>query len=113
MCQNAIIDHSGLLNWLTIAGRGVWTPEAEKFVQRNLASPKNQYKFKFSDVTDALRAVAVLPDGLIRSSLGVDAFAFCQKQGYLDVEPYGLQGTNIKYIFPSPIHQRYISPTGK
>jgi hypothetical protein len=108
MCHEIIVEHDGLLEWLTYSGRGFWTPRAETHTRNALSAPEN-HTLRFSDVTDALREVAVLPSGLIRSPQDFDAFTFCHKQGYLDVEPCGARGEQRRYLFSSPLHRRYVS----
>ncbi|KAF2875670.1 hypothetical protein BDV95DRAFT_591127 [Massariosphaeria phaeospora] len=85
LCHEILVEHQGLLDWLTESGRGVWTPRSESYTRKSLRWPAYSH-ISFSDVVQALREVAIRPSGLTRLPQDFDVFAFCYKMGYLHVE---------------------------
>ena len=81
--------------------------EAENFCKSALM--KQRYSdIRFSDVVRAMSYVAMKRDGYNHLQTRFDAFAFCQQMGVLHIEPLaGPDQSKIKYVFPSPVHQRY------
>ncbi|KAL9619029.1 MAG: hypothetical protein Q9160_006350 [Pyrenula sp. 1 TL-2023] len=105
LCQELIFENGELLNWLSDAGRGLWTPASESYARRCLCHPFYR-GVKFSDVKSALREVATKPDGYTREPGDFDGFTFCHKMGYLHTEQTQPNPGQITFIFASPIHRR-------
>ncbi|KAF2876296.1 hypothetical protein BDV95DRAFT_614989 [Massariosphaeria phaeospora] len=105
LCHEILVEHEGLLDWLTDSGRGVWTPRSENYTRKSLRWPAYSH-ISFSDVVQALREVAIRPSGLTRLPQDFDVFAFCYKMGYLHVEQSRPKSNERRYIFASPIHRR-------
>ena len=81
--------------------------KVENFCQTALLT-QGYNDIRFPDVVRAVSHVAMERDGYIHLQTGFDAFAFCQKMGVLHIEPLaGPDQGKIKYVFPSPVHQRY------
>ena len=85
LCHELLVEHDGLVDWLSKYGRGLWTSKLHNHVKGQLKHPIYQH-LSFSEVQKVLREVAIKPDGLTRvPAKTFDAFAFCHKQGMLHI----------------------------
>ena len=107
LCHEVLTEHEGLLDELTRWGRGVWTAKAEFFVRQRLAVSR-YHNTDYAGIVDALRQVAAEPNGIIRSTIEFDSFAFCHRMGYLHTESVGTTKDCVKYTYASPIHRRLV-----
>ncbi|KAF7861591.1 uncharacterized protein EAF02_010545 [Botrytis sinoallii] len=106
-CHEILVEHDFLLEFLTQWGRGVWTVVGEKHLKNYLTRSPSCSHLKYSDVTDALRKVARLPNGYTESGMNeTDALAFFYKMGFLHAEYLKHGSSEVTYIFASPIHRR-------
>ena len=110
LCHELIVEHEGLVTWLSQHGRGVWTNKLETFVSAWLHNNPAIFKnIKLSDVKKVLREVVTEPHGVTRlSKEDVDVFAFCYRMGALHTEQAGPGGKELTYMFASSIHRRYV-----
>lgn len=95
-----------LIDYLSMYGRGVWTPSCEDYVGKCLHQAPEYGHLKLVDIKKALREVAIQPDGLSRLQKDFDAFAFCHKQGLLHTEQLEDGSGETKFTFASPLHRR-------
>ncbi|KAF7921527.1 uncharacterized protein EAE98_008374 [Botrytis deweyae] len=106
-CHEILVEHDFLLEFLTQWGRGVWTVVGEQHLKNYLTRHPSCSHLKYSDVADALRKVARLPNGYTESGTNkTDALAFCYKMGFLHAEYLKHESSEVTYIFASPIHRR-------
>lgn len=110
LCHELIVEHEGLVTWLTQHGRGVWTDKLEKFVSSWLHHHSAIVKdIKLSDVKKVLREVVTEPHGVTRPPKeDVDVFAFCYRMGVLHTEQAWPGSEELFYMFASPLHRRYV-----
>ncbi|TEY39224.1 hypothetical protein BOTCAL_0466g00060 [Botryotinia calthae] len=106
-CHEFLVEHDFLLDFLTRWGRGVWSVAGEDHLKDYLIRSPSHKHLKYSDVIDAMRTVARLPNGYTESRKNnMDALAFCYKMGFLHAEYSQCGSSEITYIFASPIHRR-------